>query len=116
MSPRKGTTKARGRRSVTGEDGVSATAAVLTGASQSRTGSDPVNQAEAYEVRVVTAPDEGKVAPGQMYWRLVAVRHRTPEENQGKHNAYVTADGRAWAAGARRRPAHRLDLGRQAGG
>ena len=91
MSPRKGTTKARGRRSATGEDGVSATAAVLTGASQSRTGSDPVNQAEAYEVRVVTAPDEGKVAPGQMYWRLVYVRHRTPEENQGKHNAYVTA-------------------------
>ena len=52
---------------------------------------EPVNQAEAYEVRVVTAPDEGKVAPGEKYWRLVYVRHRTPEENQGKHNAYVTA-------------------------
>ncbi len=52
---------------------------------------EPVNQAEGYDVRVVTAPDEGKVAPGGKYWRLVYVRHRTPEENQGKHNAYVTA-------------------------
>jgi hypothetical protein len=52
---------------------------------------EPVNQAEAYGVRVVTAQEEGKVAPGGKYWRLVRVRHLSPEENQGKHNAFVDA-------------------------
>ena len=31
----------------------------------------PINQAEAYGVRVVTAKEEGKVASGEKYWRLM---------------------------------------------
>jgi hypothetical protein len=49
--------------------------------------SGPVNEAEAYGVRVATA----EVEPGAEYWRLVKVRHLTPLENQGKHNAFVDA-------------------------
>ncbi len=60
-------------------------------ASSPAAAAEPVNQAEAYGVRVVTAQAEGKVAPGEKYWRLVRVRHLAPEENQGKHNAFVDA-------------------------
>ena len=46
-----------------------------------------VNQAEAYGVRVIPA----QVTAGQNYWRVVSVRHLTPDENRGKHNVYVDA-------------------------
>ena len=38
-----------------------------------------VNQAEAYGVRVAPA----QVTAGQNYWRVVSVRHLTPDENRG---------------------------------
>ncbi len=46
-----------------------------------------VNQAQAYDVRIVPA----QVAPGQEYWRVVSVRHLSPDENRGKHNVFVDA-------------------------
>ena len=38
-----------------------------------------VNQAEAYGVRVTAA----QATAGQNYWRVVSVRHLTPDENRG---------------------------------
>lgn len=54
-----------------------------------------VNGARAYGVRVLPT----SVRPGQVYWRVVEVRHLTPNENRGKHNIYVDAvgpDGQRW--------------------
>lgn len=45
---------------------------------------NPINDAEAYGVRVVAA----EVAPGAPYWQVTRVHHRTPEENGGKHHLY----------------------------
>lgn len=43
------------------------------------------NDASDYGVRIA----EADVNPGETYWRVIGVHHLTPEENQGKHNAFV---------------------------
>jgi hypothetical protein len=43
------------------------------------------NDADKYGVRIVPA----EVAPGQLYWRVIGVRHLEPAENTGKHNLYA---------------------------
>jgi hypothetical protein len=62
---------------------------------------DPVNQAGAYGVAVVRAD----VPAGETYWRLVRVRHLTPDENQGRHHIFLDAldeaGARAFGAQAR---------------
>lgn len=46
---------------------------------------DPINDAEAYGVRIIAAD----VAPGEEYWKVIRVHHRTPAENGGNHHIYV---------------------------
>lgn len=62
---------------------------------------DPVNQAGAYGVVVVAA----EVPAGETYWRLIRVRHLTPDENQGRHHIFLDAldeaGARAFGAQAR---------------
>jgi hypothetical protein len=49
--------------------------------------SDPINDAEAYGVRIVPC----QVAPGTSYWRVIRVHHLTPAENAGKHHLFLDA-------------------------
>ncbi|RME81637.1 MAG: carboxypeptidase regulatory-like domain-containing protein [Caldilineae bacterium] len=48
---------------------------------------EPINDAEAYGVRIV----EADVAPGTTYWRVTRVHHLTPEENGGRHHIFLDA-------------------------
>lgn len=48
---------------------------------------EPINDAEAYGVTIVAAD----VAPGDEYWQVTRVHHRTPGENGGKHHIYLDA-------------------------
>ncbi len=48
---------------------------------------DPVNQAAAYGVRVVPAD----LPEGATYWRVIRVRHLSPDENQGRHHIFLDA-------------------------
>lgn len=48
---------------------------------------EPINDAEAYGVRVAAAA----VAPGAPYWRAVRIHHLTPDENQGRHHIFLDA-------------------------
>lgn len=48
-------------------------------------GVETINHAASYGARVVPA----EVPAGATYWKLVEVRHLTPDENRGKHNVYV---------------------------
>lgn len=48
---------------------------------------DPVNDAAAYGVRVISA----EVAPGADYWRVVRVHHLTPKENDQRHHLFLDA-------------------------
>ena len=43
------------------------------------------NEAEAYGVSIEPAD----VGLGESYWRIVTVRHLTPEENRGKHHIFM---------------------------
>ena len=47
--------------------------------------SDPINDATAYDVRIV----ETEIAPGETYWKVIRVHHLTPQENNGKHHIFV---------------------------
>lgn len=46
---------------------------------------DEVNQAAQYGARVQPAD----VPAGSLYWKVVNVRHLSPDENRGKHNVFV---------------------------
>jgi hypothetical protein len=48
---------------------------------------DPINDAEAYGVRVVPV----EVPLGATYWRAIRVHHLTPDENQGRHHIFLDA-------------------------
>lgn len=60
---------------------------------------NPINDAEAYGVRILPV----EVTPGESYWQVTSVHHRTPEENGGKHHLYfdVLDEGGARLFGAR---------------
>ncbi len=45
----------------------------------------PINDAEAYGVRVVPA----MVSPGSQLWRVTRVHHLTPQENGGRHHIFL---------------------------
>lgn len=45
------------------------------------------NQAADYGARV----QEADAPPGATYWKIVGVRHLSPDENRGKHNIFVDA-------------------------
>lgn len=47
----------------------------------------PGNQAADYGASIQTVD----VAPGVTYWKVVSVRHLSPDENRGRHNIYVDA-------------------------
>jgi hypothetical protein len=49
--------------------------------------SDPINDAEAYGVKIVPC----QVPPGTAYWRVIRVHHLTPAENAGKHHLFLDA-------------------------
>jgi hypothetical protein len=79
-------------------------------------GGQPINDAAAYDVRIVQAD----VPEGETYWQVIGVHHLTPEENRGKQNVFLEAldeDGRrvrdpfAWAGWTweGRRPEERAD-------
>ncbi|NOZ29093.1 MAG: hypothetical protein GXP39_13735 [Chloroflexi bacterium] len=46
---------------------------------------DPINDAEAYGVRVIQID----ATPGEPLWRVVRVHHLTPEENGGRHHIFL---------------------------
>lgn len=48
---------------------------------------DPINDAEAYGVRIVQA----SVAPGADYWQITRIHHLLPEENNGRHHLFFEA-------------------------
>lgn len=68
-------------------------------------GATPVNTAAHYGVRITPAT----VADGLRYWRLIGVRHLTPEENRGNHVVFV--DILDEAGNRIRNPALRLQWG-----
>ncbi|RIK37915.1 MAG: hypothetical protein DCC55_22795 [Chloroflexi bacterium] len=45
------------------------------------------NQAADYGARI----QEADAPPGATYWKIVGVRHLSPDENRGKHNIYIDA-------------------------
>jgi hypothetical protein len=45
------------------------------------------NQAAHYGARI----QEADAPPGATYWKIVGVRHLSPDENRGKHNIFVDA-------------------------
>lgn len=45
-----------------------------------------INQARDYDVQVLPATG---LAEGTKYWKVLTVRHLSPEENRSKHNIYV---------------------------
>lgn len=50
-----------------------------------RQGNPPVNDAAAYNVRLIPAT----VAEGQTYWKIIGIHHLLPEENMGNHHVYL---------------------------
>ena len=50
-------------------------------------GGQPINDAAAYEVRIIPA----EVAAGESYWQVIGIHHLLPVENQGKHNVFLEA-------------------------
>jgi hypothetical protein len=48
---------------------------------------EPLNDAEAYGVRVVPV----EIPEGTTYWRAIRVHHLTPDENQGRHHIFLDA-------------------------
>src|SRR4051812_4004023 len=70
------------RQSLVGFDFQQYNKSYLTLAKTTTTGD---NDAQPYDVRIV--PTEAPT--GQRYWRVIGVRHLTPEENTGKHNLYA---------------------------
>lgn len=48
---------------------------------------DPINDAEAYGVRIVPA----QVSPGADYWQISRIHHLRPEENNGRHHLFFDA-------------------------
>ena len=57
-----------------------------TGTGQNGTSAATIaNDAQEYAVRIIPAA----VAPDQLYWRVIGVRHLDPAENTGKHNLYA---------------------------
>lgn len=48
---------------------------------------DPINDAEAYGVRIVPA----SAAPGADYWQISRIHHLLPEENNGRHHLFFDA-------------------------
>src|SRR5437868_5864655 len=48
---------------------------------------EPVNQATNYAVRIVPTT----VADGELYWKVINVKHLSPDENGGRHNVFVDA-------------------------
>ncbi len=62
---------------------------------------DPINDAEAYGVRIVPT----SVAPGADYWQITRVHHLPPEVNNGRHHLFFDALD---AAGQRAFGAHIL--------
>lgn len=46
---------------------------------------EPINDAEAYGVRVIQVD----VPPGETFWRVIRVHHLTPEENGGRHHIFL---------------------------
>lgn len=55
------------------------------------TGGEALNDAVNYGVRIIPAV----VTPGQEYWHVIGVHHLVPEENQGKHCAFLDILDRA---------------------
>jgi len=51
-------------------------------------GGEPLNDAAAYDVRMVSA---NNVAAGETYWRIIGIHHLLPDENAGKHHVYLEA-------------------------
>ena len=52
-----------------------------------RQGNPPINDAAAYDVRIVPAT----VPEGETYWKIIGIHHLLPEENIGKHHVYLEA-------------------------
>jgi hypothetical protein len=48
---------------------------------------DPINDAEAYGVRIVPA----SVSPGAEYWQIIRIHHLPPEVNNGRHHLFFDA-------------------------
>ncbi len=48
---------------------------------------DVINDAAAYGVEIIPAA----VEPGQAYWKVISVRHLTPEENNKRHHILLDA-------------------------
>ncbi len=53
----------------------------------SKAGGEPPNDANRYGVQIAPAA----VADGAAYWKVIGVHHLAPEENRGRHNAFVEA-------------------------
>lgn len=79
-------------------------------------GGAPINDAEAYGVRIV----EADVGQDEIYWKVIGIHHLLPQENVGNHNVFLEAldhDGKrvrnpiAWAGWTweGRRPDERAD-------